>query len=111
LHDSSLIYKTFTKAIAEAAPRKDIDLSYRVTIPADGWIAPLRLGAIHRLKSFTGEYQLVATMDRIPPAEFQDELRRSRIRVSPFGHGEICIRDFEVVLSTRRSRASSACSP
>jgi hypothetical protein len=83
---------------AQPACRKDIAAACRVTFPPDGFIAPLRLAAIRHLEALAGEYRVVATTDRIRPADFRDELRRSRICVSPFGHGEVCFRDFEAVL-------------
>ncbi|MGP0070282.1 MAG: glycosyltransferase [Isosphaeraceae bacterium] len=95
---SKYIYNFLKKSGDGPASGRDIDVSCRVTIPAGSWLTPLRLGAIGHLANLAGEYRIVATTDRIPPSEFQDELRRSRICVSPFGHGEICFRDFEAVL-------------
>ena len=34
-----------------------------------------------------------------PQGRFNEELRRVRIALSPFGWGEVCLRDFEAVLS------------
>jgi hypothetical protein len=92
------IYNALKSSKPEPACRKDIAAACRVTFPRDGFIAPLRLAAIRHLEALAGEYRVVATTDRIRPADFQDELRRSRICVSPFGHGEVCFRDFEAVL-------------
>ncbi len=95
---SNYIYKLFKHSRAEPTPQKDIDVCCRVHIPQSSWLAPLRLAAIGELERLGDEYRVVAATDRIPPAKFQDELKRSRICVSPFGHGEICFRDFEAVL-------------
>jgi len=35
----------------------------------------------------------------IPREEYLEELRRARVGVSPFGYGEVCFRDFEVILA------------
>jgi Glycosyl transferases group 1 len=99
LGTSRIIYKVLKKTKAEPARRKDIAVACRVTFPHGGFIEPLRVAAIRHLEALAGEYRVVATTDRIRPAEFRDELRRSRICVSPFGHGEVCFRDFEAVLN------------
>ena len=99
LGTSRMIYKVLKQTKAEPAPRKDIAVACRVSFPHGGFIEPLRVAAIRHLEALAGEYRVVATTDRIRPAEFQDELRRSRICVSPFGHGEVCSRDFEAVLN------------
>ncbi|MFZ6031505.1 MAG: hypothetical protein ACOYYS_27655 [Chloroflexota bacterium] len=43
--------------------------------------------------------QLGVSMGRIPRNEYLRELRRSRVAVSPFGWGEVCFRDYEIMLS------------
>jgi Glycosyl transferases group 1 len=98
LGTSKLIFK-LAKEVGPNPPfRKDLDVCCRVPFSPNSWIAPLRLGAIRELKRLTGESRVVATTDRIPVAQFHEELKRSRICVSPPGHGEICFRDFEAVL-------------
>ncbi len=98
LGSSNRVYKPFKQYGAKPVSRKDIDISCRVLMPPGSWLTPLRLAPIRELQRLAGEYQVVASMDRVPAAQFQDELARSRICVSPFGHGEICFRDFEAVL-------------
>jgi hypothetical protein len=92
------IFRQLKKFERARWPRRDIDVSCRVSIPPGGWIAPLRMTAIQQLELLGGEFRVIATTDRIPPTEYQAELRRSRICVSPFGHGEVCFRDFEAIL-------------
>jgi hypothetical protein len=35
----------------------------------------------------------------LPREEYLEELRHARIGISPFGYGEVCFRDFEVILA------------
>jgi hypothetical protein len=95
---SRAINKLFKRSRAESTSGKDIDAYCRVSFWPPGWVAHLRNDAIRHMEPLAAEYRVVATADSIPPAQFQGELRRSRICVSPFGHGEVCFRDFEAVL-------------
>jgi Glycosyl transferases group 1 len=99
LGTSKFVYDFLKKSGEKSTKQKDIDACCRVFIPPGSWMAPLRVSAIERLRSLAPGYRVVATTDRVAPAEFYDELGRSRICVSPFGFGEICFRDFEAVLS------------
>lgn len=76
---------------------RDIDVSCRVTIPSGSWRRPLRTEALRHLEPLAADRRIVAKTERIPPLEFRRERMRSRICVSPFGHGEISFRDFEAV--------------
>jgi hypothetical protein len=35
----------------------------------------------------------------LPREEYLEELRAARVGVSPFGYGEVCFRDFEIILA------------
>ena len=98
LGTSRYVYKLLRNAGEGPSGARDIDVSCRVAIPAGSWLAPLRRDAIRQLAPLDGRYRVVATTDRIPSPAFQGELGRSRICVSPFGHGEVCFRDFEAVV-------------
>jgi len=67
-----------------------------------------RLGLSHRRTTVLHHRKLIkdvlerdfGTVIRpIPREEYLEELRHSRIGISPFGYGEVCFRDFEVILA------------
>jgi len=67
-----------------------------------------RLGLSHRRTTVLHHRKLIRdVLERafgtetkpLPREEYLEELRRSRIGVSPFGYGEVCFRDFEVILA------------
>ncbi len=89
-------------ATLAARPRierpRDIDISCRAMIPDGSWIEALRGPAIEAIRALDERYKVHAPETRVPQAVYYDEMLRSRISVSPFGFGEICWRDFEVML-------------
>ena len=58
-----------------------------------------RRAAIEAMKNLGRRFRVVATEARLPKDEFIEEMRNSKITVSPFGTGEITWRDFEAVIS------------
>ena len=85
----------------DAAARRGTDLSFRGTV---GYAGGDGVGA-HRQRLFEtmrplgeGGYRL-AVGGRVSRRQYLRELRRSKLAVSPFGWGEICFRDFEIVAS------------
>jgi glycosyltransferase involved in cell wall biosynthesis len=58
----------------------------------------LRGGVADRLKQISKKYRILIKSDRVSQDEYYNELKSSKICVSPFGLGEICWRDFEAVL-------------
>lgn len=67
-----------------------------------------RLGLAHRRTTVLYHRKLIkevlersfgAQTQPIPREEYLEELRRARIGISPFGYGEVCFRDFEVILA------------
>ncbi len=76
---------------------KDIDIVCRAGVPGD-WIEPLRKPVIDLLESAQTRWRVLTPRHRVNQAQYNQELHRSRICVSPFGYGEICWRDFEAIL-------------
>jgi hypothetical protein len=77
---------------------KDIDVSCRASAPKDGWIFSLRNPAVERIEAMSKRFRVISGRGRVSQRAFYEEMLRSRICVSPFGHGEICWRDFEAML-------------
>ncbi|MGH7773524.1 MAG: glycosyltransferase [Candidatus Binatia bacterium] len=88
-------YKAF------ANNERSTDVSCRVgtkKTPHREWYSYHRNSVLQKLIEMRGEYKIVAKASKRPWQEYLDELRTSRITVSPFGWGEICRRDFEAVI-------------
>jgi len=58
-----------------------------------------KVNAFQRIKTIEKLKLRVIETDPISHREYLKELRSSLIAVSPFGYGEICYRDFEIILS------------
>tara|TARA_Y100001963_G_scaffold152589_1_gene237731 strand:+ start:192 stop:1235 length:1044 start_codon:yes stop_codon:yes gene_type:complete len=54
-----------------------------------------RKGAWDILENFKDKYSILA--DRLPKQEYLQKLWQSKLALSPFGQGEICYRDFELM--------------
>ena len=80
------------------ARERDIDISCRASVPEDVWTHPIRDAAVCAIEALGDRYKVFAPTSRVPQDVYYDELLRSRISVSPFGFGELCWRDFEVIL-------------
>ncbi len=85
-------------ALALPGRARDIDVSCRAMVPPGAWIAPLRAPAVAAIDAMADRHRVLAPTTRVTPEAYREELLRSRISVSPFGFGEICWRDFEVML-------------
>lgn len=83
------------EALAKA---RDIDISCRASVSEDKWFVEMRDEAVRAAEALAGGCRVLAPTDRVSPREFYDELLRARLTISPFGNGEICWRDFEVIL-------------
>jgi len=80
---------------------RTIDIHCRVATAKDPrreWYTFHRESAMKRVRQLQGVYTTIATDVTIPRERYLNELRNSKIAVSPFGWGEICIRDFEAVI-------------
>lgn len=78
---------------------KNVDVMCRAVCAPDLWIYPLRGPVKEALAPLAQKgYSVLLPDRRVDQQVYYDEMRRSRICVSPFGYGEICWRDFEAVL-------------
>jgi hypothetical protein len=78
---------------------KHVDVMCRAACAPDSWIFPLRGTINEALAPLAKEgYQILMPDQRVGQQIYYDEMRRSRICISPFGYGEVCWRDFETVL-------------
>jgi len=77
---------------------RTIDVNCRVKVKGKEWYAYQRKIAIAEISKLSPAYNVVATSELEPQKNYVKELLNSKICVSPFGYGEICIRDFEAIL-------------
>jgi hypothetical protein len=50
------------------------------------------------LERLSEQYRVINSVTRVSIEDYYQEMRRSRICISPFGYGEICHRDFEAII-------------
>lgn len=81
-----------------ASCEKTNDVICRAAAGRDAWIYPLR-GPINQALEplLRAGRSVLLPSHRVDPDTYQEEMRRSRICVSPFGYGELCWRDFEAI--------------
>ncbi len=58
-----------------------------------------KINAFQRIKTIEKLKSMKVETEPISNKKYLDELRNSMISVSPFGYGEICYRDFEIILA------------
>jgi hypothetical protein len=92
------IVRLFRESRIGLAARKDTDIVCRAACPPDSWIYPFRGPISSALSALKDRYRILLPDQRVTQAQYYDEMRRSRICVSPFGYGEVCWRDFEAVI-------------
>ena len=76
---------------------RDYDVIFRGTIP-DDWMRYLRQDVTPALERLSEQYRAIKPVSLVSIEDYYQEMRRSRICISPFGHGEICYRDFEAII-------------
>ena len=77
---------------------RSIDVHARFSIGKEyNWYAAMRSAALNAVQAISGLNLVVGTGIRW--SKFMDELRHSKICLSPFGYGEICWRDVEAILA------------
>lgn len=91
------IKKLYKRNLLSQLLPKDNDIICRATIPTN-WMRYLRKDIIPELQKMASKCQVLIPDKRVTLEQYYDELRRSKICVSPFGYGEICWRDFESIL-------------
>lgn len=77
---------------------REFDLAFRGSVKRETFTYYLRRDVEDRLRPLEERYKLLIGSKRVSQEEYYQEMRNSRICVSPFGFGEICWRDFETVL-------------
>jgi len=78
---------------------KTVDVMCRAACKPDLWISPLRSPIGDALAPLASQgYKILVPNLRVDQQGYYQEMRSSRICVSPFGYGELCWRDFETVL-------------
>jgi len=94
-----IIFDLFRNTSPASAEEKTVDVVCRASATPDNWIYPLRGTVGEALMPLVqGGYNVLLPGQRVTPEVYYQEMRSSRICVSPFGYGELCWRDFEAVL-------------
>ena len=91
------IARLFRKVKPPPASAKGVDIVCRANVPAD-WLFSLRNIVIQRLEPLKARYRVLVPTHRVTEEQYYDEMRSSRICVSPLGYGEVCWRDFEAIM-------------
>lgn len=94
--DPNLIQLFQTKRVDDllAQPR-DIDLHSRLGAKGSPWYTRMREHALQEVAALPD--LRCASTGMVNPRQYQAELSRSRICLSPFGYGELCWRDIEAI--------------
>jgi hypothetical protein len=92
------IIKLFERTRVPTASEKDNDIICRATVPSENWLSVIRNPVTDALKPIEDQFRVLLPTQRVSLEQYYQEMRRSRICVSPFGFGETCWRDFEAVL-------------
>jgi hypothetical protein len=92
------IVELFERLPRPQPAEKDNDIVCRATVPIDNWIFPLRDVVLKVLEPVKDRFRILLPNQRVSQEKYYQEMRRSRICISPFGYGEICWRDFEAVV-------------
>lgn len=78
------------------AGERPIDLHARIQSVGTPWYHAMREEAVAAVKSRFHDLR-VASQGKVPKRQFMKELSQSKLCFSPFGYGEICLRDLEAV--------------
>ena len=78
--------------------RKKIDINCRISTKGGNYYEFLRKYMLKKLKGMDYKWKIIATNQIIKKEDYLKELENSKICISPFGHGEVCLRDFEASL-------------
>jgi hypothetical protein len=95
----SKITNLFRDTRPASPSEKTVDVMCRAACKPDLWIYPLRGPINEALAPLASQgYRVLVPNQRVDQQGYYQEMRSSRICVSPFGYGELCWRDFEAVL-------------
>jgi hypothetical protein len=89
----------FRNTCPASPSEKTVDVMCRAACAPDNWLFSLRgkIGPALEPLSQQG-FKVLLPDKRVDQEAYYEEMRSSRICVSPFGYGELCWRDFEAVL-------------
>ncbi len=79
---------------------KKIDIYCRIANKGSEWYEFHRNLFLKELKKIDKKYNLLISNRLINFDEYNNELKDSKICISPFGYGEVCWRDFEAILNS-----------
>jgi len=83
--------------------KRKIDINCRVQLISNNFNKPMwyhlhRFSALRNLEKLKDKYKIIATNKFLSKRLYFKELKKSKICVSPFGLGELCLRDFEAMI-------------
>lgn len=79
---------------------RSIDINCRLgVLEPPPWYYYHRITALNKIRSLRNKYRIVASSEKLSRDDYFNELRNSKICISPFGWGEVCLRDFEAIIS------------
>ena len=81
-----------------SADQRPVDVCSRALVSENDWIFPLREKIITQLEHMSSSMKVLVPRARVSQEQYYEEMRMSKICVSPFGYGEICWRDYEAIL-------------
>lgn len=85
-------------ALPDFEARRQVDLHARLGSREEGWYGLMRKSAIRAVDKLDGSIDAVSGFG-VSRKHFMSEMSASKICFSPFGHGELCWRDVEAMLS------------
>lgn len=90
-----------TRTTRASIRHRPIDVNYRADLSKPQnfwWYQKHRALAMQAVQGLTTRWTVVAEPKHLTRPDYQAELQQSKICVSPWGHGEVCYRDFEAIL-------------
>lgn len=102
-----LVRRTKRRSISAAElSRRPIDVHYRVGLePPEAWGRHYNAHRMQVHKALEGMpstrhvVNVAGKRKAVTPKQFREELANSKLSIGPFGWGEVCDRDFEIVMS------------
>ncbi|MFN9363445.1 MAG: glycosyltransferase family 1 protein, partial [Planctomycetota bacterium] len=84
------------RTVAPGGTHRHLDTQFRGSLASDKGCAEQRNQVINTLRKLvdTKKYK-IQLGSRVPRRTFLQELKQSKVCISPFGWGELCYRDFE----------------
>jgi len=92
MHKGNLVRDIDVCAVYQGDPKREI---YDHEVRSDLLYSNHRVGAWNKLSEIENKYNIVKGQSS--PQQFVDIMKRSKIGLSPFGMGELCYRDLELI--------------